>query len=339
LAGWFNQNLASFQFVVLHGLWQYPSVAVVRALKRITDAPPKFYVMPHGMLGPWFQRDKTRRLKAWRNWAYWKLLQKHAIQRADAILFSSETEQLLARQTFSPYKPKRELMVGLGVEGPPQFDSSMREAFDSVCPAVKGKNFLLFVGRIDIIKGIDNLIDAYADVASREHSSGKHIMPLVIAGPLNRPYAIAMQELAKQRNLLRDNDVDAMGKPAIYFPGMLQGGAKWGAFDGCDAFVLPSHHESFGIAVVEAIACGKPALITDQVSIANDLEQDGAALVGPDTMDGMRKLIDQWCTLSADSKNAMSLCSRNSYLKRYLPSHAAECMLDAIGYSNIAVQH
>lgn len=64
---------------------------------------------------------------------------------------------------------------------------------------------------------------------------------------------------------------------------MLQGDVKWGAVHGCEEFVLPSRQENFAIAVVEALACGKPVLISDQVNIWREIAEDGAGLVGGDT--------------------------------------------------------
>ena len=60
---------------------------------------------------------------------------------------------------------------------------------------------------------------------------------------------------------------------------MLTGDLKWGALHAAEAFILPSHQENFGIAVVEALACGKPVLISDKVNIWREIEADGACLV------------------------------------------------------------
>ena len=55
---------------------------------------------------------------------------------------------------------------------------------------------------------------------------------------------------------------------------MIGGDLKWGALRACDAFVLPSHQENFGISVVEALAVGRPVLISNQVNIWPEIEAD-----------------------------------------------------------------
>lgn len=52
--------------------------------------------MPHGMLDPWFQKDKSRRLEALRNYFYWHLIEKKVINAADGLLFTCEEELVLA---------------------------------------------------------------------------------------------------------------------------------------------------------------------------------------------------------------------------------------------------
>ena len=53
-----------------------------------------------------------------------------------------------------------------------------------------------------------------------------------------------------------------------------------------EAFVLPSHQENFGIAVVEALACGVPVIISDKVNIWPEIAQDEAGIVKADTAEG-----------------------------------------------------
>ncbi|GHC61359.1 hypothetical protein GCM10007100_30840 [Roseibacillus persicicus] len=87
----------------------------------------------------------------------------------------------------------------------------------------------------------------------------------------------------------------------VHFCGMLQGDSKWGAFYCARAFVLPSHQENFGIAVVEALACGKSVLITDKVNIWREIKESEAGVVVSDTeegvVEGLREIL-KWDSFS-----------------------------------------
>jgi glycosyltransferase involved in cell wall biosynthesis len=62
---------------------------------------------------------------------------------------------------------------------------------------------------------------------------------------------------------------------------MLTGQDKLAAFADASLFILPSYSENFGIAVVEAMACGLPVLISDRVNIWREVVADGAGLAAP----------------------------------------------------------
>ena len=72
----------------------------------------------------------------------------------------------------------------------------------------------------------------------------------------------------------------------VHWTGMLEGDVKWGALRAAEAFVLPSHQENFGIAVVEAMACGVPVIISNKVNIWPEIEQDKAGIVRDDSAEG-----------------------------------------------------
>ena len=103
----------------------------------------------------------------------------------------------------------------------------------------------------------------------------------------------------------------------VHWPGMLQGPAKWGAFSACEAFILPSHQENFGIAVVEALACGRPVLLTEPINIAADLAAAGCALVEPDTLAGVRNLLTRWLATPLAEREQMSQRACATFAERY----------------------
>lgn len=317
LVPWLSENLSRFDVVIIHGLWLYYSFATSKAVRNFRGAAkqPRLFVMPHGMLDPYFQKASDRKLKAIRNWMYWKLVESNVINKADGVFFTCEAELLLAREPFTPYQPKSEINIGYGIQPPPVYTSQMKEAFLKKCPEVKDKPYLLFLSRIHEKKGVDLLIKAYTKIA------GEGTPKLVIAGPgLESQYGRDLQALVSQSE----------AKDSIFFPGMLSGEAKWGAFYGCEAFILPSHQENFGIAVVEALACGKPVLISNQVNIWREIEVAGGGMVADNTLLGTTQLLGRWESLSRDAKLAMSLQARNAYEKNFAIEPAARRIVEAI---------
>jgi glycosyltransferase involved in cell wall biosynthesis len=149
--------------------------------------------------------------------------------------------------------------------------------------------------------------------------SSKHDLPLlIVAGPgLETPYGRKIRQLAGE-----DND--------ILFPGMLDGQSKWGAFYGCEAFILPSHQENFGIAVAEALACGKPVLISDQINICKEIEADEGGIVASDTLAGTYDLLRNWELLNVPEKQRFMLKAKECYERRYSESVAAKTIFDII---------
>ena len=113
----------------------------------------------------------------------------------------------------------------------------------------------------------------------------------------------------------------------IHWPGLLLGDAKWGAFAACEAFVLPSHQENFGVAVVEALASGRPVLLTHPVNIAQDLEAAGCALVEQDTQEGITRLLTRWLVLTPSQQAEMASRAHDSFLRRYDMRRNAEAIL------------
>lgn len=315
LLPWLKKNLHKYDTLIVHGLWQYNTYAAYSAWKKVKrNDKVVLFVMPHGMLDPYFQSARGRRWKAMRNWFFWKLLERKIVNNGNGLLFTCKQERNLASKTFYPYKPKKELVVGLGVEAPPIFSDSLRLAFKEKCPDELSSPYLLFISRLNDKKGVDMLIEAYLSI--KENTT---LLPkLVIAGPgLNTSFGETLLSLAK-------------GDKDIIFTGMLQGDAKWGAFYGCEAFILPSHQENFGIAVVEALACGKPVLISNQVNIWREIIDEEAGLVAADTLDGVKTLLTDWTMLPQMKKEMMGQQAERAYKKHFFIEHAAQKMKDAI---------
>ncbi|MBO0947781.1 glycosyltransferase [Fibrella forsythiae] len=319
LRKWLDFYLCKYDVVIIHGLWLYHCFATYQAVTQYKQKNKKsnisLYVMPHGMLDPWFQNSNSRRFKSYRNYIYWFIFERHVVAAADGLLFTSELEVDLARKTFPLYRPKKELNVGYGIPEAPLFHLGMKHAFTSLIDTFKDEQYILYMSRINEKKGVDILIDAYIKLKI----DGVNLPKLIIAGPgANSPYGIRLKNKAS-------SETD------ILFLDMLSGDAKWGGLYSCCAFILPSHQENFGIAVVEALSCGKPVLISDQINIYTSIQGKGG-LVDKDTYEGVRNLLSSWVKLSDFDKNELSVNAKNIYNTLFSAQAAAarfhELLLD-----------
>lgn len=334
LLRWLESEWKRFDAVIVHGLWLYPSAAAWRVHSRLackeSKALPPYFLFPHGMLDPWFQRAPERRFKAWRNRLYWHVIERRVVEQARGLLFTCQQELELARRTFDGYRPRHEFNVGYGIAQPPPSSSAQRLSFAGTCPGLGDEPWLLSLGRIHPKKGLDHLIRGYLEAwRRRDRGDARPFPALVVAGPMEGAYASHLYQLARQGVANSPKHCHPQ-RPAIHFPGMLQGDAKWGAMHGCEAFVLPSHQENFGIAVVEALACGKPVLISDQVNIWREVVADRAGWMGQPATGSVLRLLENWLNLGEPERATAGVAALHCYESRFTVSAAARGFLQKV---------
>lgn len=307
LVPWIQQNYRRFDGVIVHGLWQYCG----RATRQALAGRMPYMVFTHGMLDPYFKR--ASRLKHLKKWLYWAPVEYRVLRDAYRVLFTSNAERDLAEQSFWLHRWTPHV-VPYGVNGPPSTPPQvLAESFLDRCPEARGKRFLLFLGRIHRKKGCDLLMEAFGQIARQD--PGLH---LVMVGPDQQGWSRDLNRMAASAGV----------QDRIHWPGMLTGDAKWGAFHSCEAFVLPSHQENFGIAVAEALSCGKPVLLSDQVNIAPDIARDGAGLMEPDTAEGTLHLLERWIATSPEGRALISERAIDCFRRRYDMGATAKTILN-----------
>jgi len=304
LPAWLRLNASRFDGIVLNGIWSYPNLAVRSAARR---AGIPYAVFPHGALDPWFNRRYP--FKHLKKILYWPL-QFPVLRDARAVLFTTPTERDLALTSFHP-SHWNSLPVPYGISEPEGAPAVQVDAFYARFPHLRHRHFFLFLSRIHEKKGCDLLLNAFAQIASEAPSHD-----LVIAGP----------DQVGLEAKLRQRAADLGFAPRIHWPGMLQGDLKWGALRACDAFVLPSHQENFGIVVVEALAAGRPVLISNQVNIWRDIAADSVGLVDDDTLEGTHQLLRRWLSLPPPERGAMAARAHDAFAHRYSMRGAAEAI-------------
>lgn len=261
------------------------------------------------MLDPWFNR--TYPLKRLKKLLYWPWAEYRVLRDARAVLFTSEQECLVARQSFSLYQ-SREVVVNYGTTAPEVELAAARAEFLATFPRLREKRLLLFLGRLHEKKGVDELIRAFA-VSGSGH--------LVIAGPSSdEEHGKKLVRLTHQLG----------AEENVTFTGMLSGSRKWGAYAAAEAFVLPSHQENFGIAIAEALACGKPVLISNKVNIWGEIVADGCGFAEKDDSAGIQRLLERWNSTTEEERAAMGQRARSCFAQRFEINRAVDSFLEVL---------
>jgi len=311
---WLREHCAHYDCVVIHGLWEFNAIGTRQAL-RGTGVP--YFVFLHGMLDPWFKAHFP--FRHWQRWLNWAWTGYPLLRDAHAVFFTSEEERRRARESFWLYDC-HEFVLRYGATGVPAgMGEEVREEFLAAHPTLRGQRLFTCFGRLHPGDGLDLLIRAVR-VLIENGQWARDSMRLVIAAPAEGAYPDLLRRLVDRAGV---GDV-------VYWTGRLEERAKWGALRAAEVFVRPSHHENFGIGIVEALSVGTPVLLAKGVLIWRDILNDGAGLADHDTRGGCVRLLTHWIGLPVEARAAMRLRARHCFEERYTAQSAANVLTSAI---------
>jgi glycosyltransferase involved in cell wall biosynthesis len=309
LVPWLRENASTYDVVIANGIWQYNSFAVWRVLHQ-ADTP--YVVFTHGMLDPWFKN--TYPLKHLKKMLYWPWGEYRVLRDAQAVLFTSEEERILARQSFRLYQCN-EIVVKYGTAGSTGDPQAELETFYGSYPQLRGKRLAIFLGRLHEKKGCDLLIQAFAKVLAFDPD-----WHLVMGGPDQVGWQAKLRAMAESLDISN----------RITWAGMLSGDMKWGALRASEVFVLPSHQENFGIVVAEALACGVPALISNKINIWREVRDGRAGIVAADDLEGTCAVLRTWLEMSNQQRLDMRTRARECFLQNFEIHEAARYLISTL---------
>lgn len=284
LVRWLRRNHRKYDCVIVNGIWQFHSYACWLALHN-TETP--YIVFTHGMLDPWFRRHYP--IKHLKKWLYWPWAEYRVLRDAKVVVFTSEEERALAEKSFWLYRVSP-FVVGYGTRVPKIDHQALREEFFARFPDLRNKRLAIFIGRIHPKKGCDLLIEAFHRTLALDPD-----WHLLIVGPDQVNWRADLERLSQTLGI----------KDRITWAGLLRDERKWSALAVSEIFVLPSHQENFGIVVAEALACGIPVLISNQVNIWREIKSEHAGFVEEDTLNGTINLFEAWNRLGQAERSAM----------------------------------
>ena len=222
--------------VHLHGVWEPLLASAAIAAKRLHRP---YIVLPHGMLAPWSlsQRYWKKRLAMW-------VYHRRMLNEAAAIQLLNADEQslvqdlgLVAREVIIPNGVFEEEIEPLPEPG----------RFRTSRPELANRRFVLFLGRLHYVKGLDVLCDAFG-LTAEAHPD----VDLVVAGPDDGYQDEFLKRVA-----------DSGLSSRVHLVGPIYGRDKFAAFVDAECFCLPSRQEGFSVAIIEAMASGCVPVISE----------------------------------------------------------------------------
>ncbi|MFC1995134.1 glycosyltransferase [Chloroflexota bacterium] len=171
---------------------------------------------------------------------------------------------------------------------------------------------ILFVGRIDPLKGIDRLIKAMPYLRDTQG------LRLVIIGGDEH----SQHEIEKLQELSRDLHI----QDSVTFPGLIKHGQLPYFYSAADACVVPSYYESFGLVALESLACGTPVVATDVGDLKSIIRQGETGYVIKDN--APHRLAEKIALLlSRPSTDTESVLSIRASVSRFSWSNIAEALI------------
>jgi glycosyltransferase involved in cell wall biosynthesis len=241
--------------VHVHSIFTYPVHAALREAER---AGKPVVLRPCGLLHPYsLQRSR------WVKRVYLTVWGRMVRRSCSAWHYTSDQE---AADSW-PGDTSPRFILPNGIE-PTDFDMDEQEAralVGQACPGLGDKPYVLFLGRLHAKKRLDLLLEAFLAGAPPDHR-------LIVAGP----------DEARIWEALSGRFLNGAGKrERVLRLGMIHGRLKVALLTAARLFALPSEHENFGIAALEALAAGTPVLLSPYVDLATAAEKVGVGFVAP----------------------------------------------------------
>lgn len=306
LTTWLWENIRDYDLLHVHAIFSYASTAAM-AIARLRGIP--YIIRPLGQLCEWSLQQS-----ACKKQIYLKLIEKANINHSRGLHLTSIQEQQEVSR-LGLVAPSFVLPHGLDVSSPmPDARTKLRQILN--LPA--DEPIILFLSRLHPKKGLDYLIPALGKLTH-------HRFTFVLAGNGSKEYEAEIESLVVS-NGIRDR---------TYLAGFVAGERKDLFLQGSDLFALTSHSENFGVAVLEAMACGLPVLLTPGVALATVVKEYQLGYIAELDVTAITQAVDSY--LSHPQKACdMGTSARQLVLEKYTWEQIAAQMQHL--YTNILQQ-
>jgi D-inositol-3-phosphate glycosyltransferase len=211
-------------------------------------------------------KNRVARSEAEREGSYRLGGERKVIARADRIIAATPAEEAQLEWLYKA-DPLKVKIIPPGVDTSHFYPIPADEARQFIGLAPDDR-MILFVGRIEPLKGVATLIQAVACLALKNLKEPVHLA--VIGGDLESITEEMSDEMVRLQRLC---DELTVGKMVVFLGKRVQDTLPY-YYSAAEVVVMPSHYESFGMVALEAMACGTP-VIASQVGGLAFLVQDG----------------------------------------------------------------
>lgn len=218
------------------------------------------------------------------------IIERKIMDLADAVIAPSPWERAQMVQHYSANAGKIRIIpcgVDLGL-------------FRPILPAkarkrlgLSSRKFVLFVGRIDEIKGIDILIRAIGCLVDQSCEGKQDLGLIIIGGDRDADPRIETKEMQRLRKMVSRLKL----QEEVAFWGAQRQDLLPFFYSAAEALILPSRYESFGMVALEAMGCGTPVIASKVGGLQFTIEDGRTGFLVPEgdwrlLADRIRKMID-----------------------------------------------
>ena len=193
------------------------------------------------------------------------------VKKADKVIATSASDAEYLATLYSCLKSKIFILTpGIDLK---LFKPSDKSIAKQAVGVRESQKLILFVGRIEPLKGIDVLL--YGIKVLKENSPQIHLSLWIIGGVVDGDSENWPEELKRLNQLKKLLNISS----SVKFVGRKHQAELPNYYNASEVVILPSHYESFGITALEAMACGKPVVATDTVGIVGILDKKHSGLI------------------------------------------------------------
>jgi glycosyltransferase involved in cell wall biosynthesis len=255
--GQIHRLISGFDIVHIHTLWDAISMAAM-GIARKRHIP--YVLLVNGMLDPWSLSQRKLKKKIALALGVRPLLNHAAFLQAGN---AGEKDCIANLSLASPIH-----IIPNGIN-PKQFEQlPARGNFYAAHPQLNGHPYILFLSRLHYKKGLDYLAETLA-ILAKTHAD----LQLVVAGPDDGARSDFETDIRNRQ--LQDR---------VHVLGPIFGPEKYSALQDALCFCLPSRQEGFSVAVLEAMACATPVVISNACHFPEVAAADAGEVVPLDAL-------------------------------------------------------